>query len=46
LLRRLVAELGKTIVMVTHDQRAAARAHSVVQLEKGALVAGAADGGA
>ncbi len=47
LMERLNADLGKTIVMVTHDQRAAARAHSVVQLEKGALVAGgAADAGA
>lgn len=47
MLQLLNRELGKTIVMVTHDQRAAARAHSVVQLEKGALVAGgAADAGA
>jgi putative ABC transport system ATP-binding protein len=35
---RLNSELGKTIIMVTHDQRAAERAHSIVNLEKGALV--------
>ena len=38
LLERLVAELGKTIVMVTHDPRAAARARRLVHLEKGVLV--------
>jgi putative ABC transport system ATP-binding protein len=38
LLRRLVAELGKTIVMVTHDQRAAEAADRVLHLEKGRLV--------
>jgi len=38
LLQRLVDELGKTIVMVTHDPKAAARARRVVQLEKGVLV--------
>jgi putative ABC transport system ATP-binding protein len=38
LLRRLVGELGKTIVMVTHDQRAAAAADRVLHLEKGRLV--------
>jgi putative ABC transport system ATP-binding protein len=38
LLDRLVAELGKTIVMVTHDPKAAARAHRLVHLEKGVLV--------
>jgi putative ABC transport system ATP-binding protein len=38
LLRRLVAELGKTIVMVTHDQRAADAADRVLHLEKGRLV--------
>ena len=41
LLDRLVAELGKTVVMVTHDPKAAARAHRLVQLEKGVLVDGA-----
>ncbi|MFO1319475.1 MAG: ABC transporter ATP-binding protein [Burkholderiales bacterium] len=39
LMGRLNAELGKTIIMVTHDQRAADAAHSIAQLEKGALVA-------
>jgi len=38
LLQRLVTELGKTIVMVTHDPKAAARARRVVELEKGMLV--------
>jgi putative ABC transport system ATP-binding protein len=38
LLERLVADLGKTIVMVTHDPKAAARAHRLVHLEKGVLV--------
>jgi putative ABC transport system ATP-binding protein len=38
LLTQLVAELGKTIVMVTHDPKAAARAHRLVHLEKGVLV--------
>ncbi len=38
LLEQLVTELGKTIVMVTHDPKAAARAHRMVHLEKGVLV--------
>ncbi len=38
LLEQLVDELGKTIVMVTHDPKAAARAHHLVHLEKGVLV--------
>lgn len=38
LLDRLNRELGKTIVMVTHDQRAAEKAHSVRHLEKGELI--------
>ena len=38
LLDALVRELGKTIVMVTHDPKAAARAGRVVHLEKGVLV--------
>ena len=37
LLERLNHEMGKTIVMVTHDQRAAQRAHLVKHLEKGEL---------
>jgi len=40
LLDRLVSDLGKTIVMVTHDPKAAARAHRMVHLEKGVLVDG------
>ena len=38
LLRRLNAELGKTIVMVTHDGHAASSARRIVHLEKGELV--------
>ncbi len=38
LLDQLVHDLGKTIVMVTHDPKAAARAHRLVHLEKGVLV--------
>ncbi|MGH6635291.1 MAG: ABC transporter ATP-binding protein [Gammaproteobacteria bacterium] len=37
LMERLNQELGKTIVMVTHDQRAADKAHRVLHLDKGAL---------
>ena len=37
LLERLNRELGKTIVMVTHDQRAAERARVIMHLEKGEL---------
>jgi putative ABC transport system ATP-binding protein len=40
LLDQLVSDLGKTIVMVTHDPKAAARAHRMVHLEKGVLVDG------
>ncbi|HMW64671.1 ABC transporter ATP-binding protein [Accumulibacter sp.] len=38
LLERLVLDLGKTIVMVTHDPKAAAHAGRLVHLEKGVLV--------
>jgi len=38
LLKRLNEEFSKTIVMVTHDPHAANQAHTVVHLEKGALV--------
>jgi putative ABC transport system ATP-binding protein len=38
LLERLNAELGKTIIMVTHDPKAAGHARKIVQLEKGLLV--------
>ena len=37
LLRRLNEEFHKTIVMVTHDPKAAGRAHRMVQLDKGVL---------
>ncbi|MBE7522429.1 MAG: ABC transporter ATP-binding protein [Burkholderiales bacterium] len=37
LLDRLNRELGKTILMVTHDPKAAERAHRIVHLEKGVL---------
>jgi len=37
LLQRLNRETGKTIVMVTHDQRAAQHAHAIMHLEKGEL---------
>lgn len=37
LLQRLNREVGKTIVMVTHDQRAAEAAHAIMHLEKGEL---------
>jgi putative ABC transport system ATP-binding protein len=40
LLERLNVELGKTIVMVTHDQRAAEQAHLVRHLDKGELIGG------
>lgn len=39
LLDRLNAELGKTIVMVTHDRRAADKAHRIRYLDKGELSA-------
>ncbi len=41
LMDRLNTELGKTIIMVTHDQHAAQRAHHVRHLEKGVLLDGA-----
>jgi putative ABC transport system ATP-binding protein len=40
LLEQLNTELGKTIVMVTHDPKAAARARRRIELEKGVLVDG------
>ena len=45
LLDRLNRELGKTIVMVTHDPKAAEKARRVIHLEKGELVAGARERG-
>ena len=38
LLERLNREAGKTIVMVTHDPKAAEKAHRVIHLEKGVLI--------
>ena len=40
LMERLNSELGKTILMVTHDRRAAVRAHAIRYLEKGELARG------
>jgi putative ABC transport system ATP-binding protein len=40
LIDRLVHEHGKTVLMVTHDPRAAERAHAVLHLDKGTLVEG------
>lgn len=37
LMQRLNDEIGKTIIMVTHDQRAAEHAHAIMHLEKGEL---------
>ncbi len=37
LMERLVHELGKTIIMVTHDPRAAKKAHLIKYLDKGVL---------
>ena len=42
LLERLNRELGKTIIMVTHDPRAAERTTSRVELDKGVLIETAA----
>jgi putative ABC transport system ATP-binding protein len=38
LLKRLNVEMGKTMVMVTHDQRTALHASRILHLEKGRLV--------
>jgi len=40
LIDRLVHEYGKTVLMVTHDPRAAERAHAVLHLDKGTLIEG------
>jgi putative ABC transport system ATP-binding protein len=45
LVGRLVHEHRKTVLMVTHDPAAAARAHIVLHLEKGVLVEGQRAGG-
>lgn len=44
LLTRLNRELGKTLIMVTHDPKTAAYAHQTLQLEKGRLVSSEAAG--
>ncbi|TWW07950.1 hypothetical protein E3A20_29220, partial [Planctomyces bekefii] len=46
LMQRLNTEFQKTIVMVTHDPGAAARAKRVLHLEKGVLVSDSAVTGA
>jgi putative ABC transport system ATP-binding protein len=46
LLSRLASELGGTLVMVTHDPRAAERAGRVLHLEKGRLAERAGEGDA
>ncbi len=38
LIQRLADEHGKTVLMVTHDPRAAERAHALLHLDKGVLV--------
>jgi putative ABC transport system ATP-binding protein len=45
LLARLITEHGKTILMVTHDPKAADRAGTILHLENGSLVAGLSDSG-
>lgn len=45
LMDELHRDLGKTIVMVTHDPKAAARASRMIHLEKGVLVSEADAGG-
>ncbi|MEN3297346.1 MAG: putative transport system ATP-binding protein [Burkholderiales bacterium] len=42
LLKRMNRELGKTIILVTHDANAAQRADSIIHLEKGELIGAAA----
>ncbi len=44
LLARLVREFGKTVLMVTHDPRAAERADTILHLDKGVLVESAKAG--
>jgi putative ABC transport system ATP-binding protein len=44
LMRQLNRELGKTIIMVTHDAHAAQQARTLIHLEKGELIAEPASG--
>ena len=46
LLRRLVEEFGKTLVMVTHDPQAARKADRIVHLDKGQIVTSTEDSAA
>lgn len=46
LLAQLVEDQGKTVLMVTHDPRAAERSHMVLHMEKGVLVEATRGGGA
>ena len=46
LLGQLNEQFNKTILMVTHDPNAAARAKRLVRLDKGRLVASEPGGGA
>jgi putative ABC transport system ATP-binding protein len=40
LMEELVSKYHKTVLMVTHDPLVAARAHTILHLEKGALIEG------
>jgi putative ABC transport system ATP-binding protein len=44
LVEQLVSEHGKTVLMVTHDPIVAARAHTLLHLEKGVLVEASGSG--
>jgi putative ABC transport system ATP-binding protein len=44
LVEELVDKYGKTVLMVTHDPLVAARAHTILHLDKGVLVEGARAG--
>ena len=46
LLRRLNTEMGKTIIMVTHDSHAAHAAKALIHLEKGEIIGGVERAGA
>jgi putative ABC transport system ATP-binding protein len=41
MMQRLNSELGKTIIMVTHDLNAAKAAKTIIHLEKGELLVSA-----
>jgi putative ABC transport system ATP-binding protein len=40
ILRTLSRDVGKTVIMVTHDPKAAAYGSRTIQLEKGELMSG------